>query len=287
MASTSLDFEADAVVAPARRETAAPRPRHSGESLAKKRTALHRKLLKYLNRTLSKACPPYLRNDRDDIAQTVLIRLDGKLEEIVESLESCLESLVRHGRERCREAAEALRACLEEIAKACDRERTSDLKVQLQACLSSLESDPAEAACRNAIRTLEEGLSWLRERGGKEVFAESYVNRGIHWAIMDARKKLVRLAEVAPEEREDGTSEWDMRSGSLPTQRSLEIREEVSDCLSRLDESKRRPTYLALLGYGQNEIAGILDLSLPQAESRIRRGKAFLRDCLNSKGVSQ
>lgn len=286
MAPTSLDLEAAAVVASARRGTAPLRSRRSGESVANIRTARHRKLLKYLNRLVSRICPSYLRNDRDDIVQTVLIRLDGKLEEILLSLESCRETLFRHGAEVGREVARALRTCLEEVAKACDRERTRHLKVRLEACVSFLERHPTGAACQDALRSLEAGLAWLRERGGKEIFAEIYVNRNLHWAILDARKKFVRLAEVSPEEGEDGSSRWDLQPGSGSWQRSLFIREEISDCLSRLDESKRRPTYLALLGYGCNEIAGFLDLSLAQAESRIRRGKAFLRNCLNSKGVS-
>ena len=200
MATTSLDVDTSQLVASNRKE--ATDTRSSGETVTKTDPARYRKLLAYLNRLAAKTCPWYLRNEQDDIVQTVLIRLEQKL-----------------------------------------------------------------------------------EKEGKEVLTKSYIKRGLHWAILDARKRFMGLGEVLSGEDEDGSQLCDRLPDETSWQRALVIREEISDCLSHLDEGKRRATMLALQGYQCSEIAIFLDLSIRQAESRIRRGKAFLKRCLKLKGV--
>lgn len=279
MAPTTIEFEAAATLVES--DTG-----QVGEDVTTKNTERrHRKLLQYLTGIVTKICPSYLVKDRDDIVQTVLIRLNGKLDAVTRQIARCCRLIENDGESSSREVADLLKSALAQIEKAWDRKRAKRFKARL---LRSMEwARGCDVAEGDALRGLEYCLAHLQAIGGKEVYSEVYIKKGVHWAIMDAKKKSVRLAEVSPEEREDGSSEWDLvLSKSVPGARNMVIREEISDCLRRLRTCKRRPTLLALLGYEYSEIAKFLDLSLPQADSRIRRGKAFLRKCLKSKGVS-
>ena len=279
MAPTSIEFEATRLV------TAEP-VRRSARSAARKPTRRHQNLLKHVTRLVAGACPPYLRNDQDDIVQTVLIRLNRKLDDVTQDLESCRGQIRRHGQRSSAEIAATLRRCLAEIEKAWDRSRSRKVRKHVKKCLAWAAQESATTSPQDALRSLDACLGRLRKVGGKEVFSEAYIYQGVHWAILDAKKKLARRAEVSPEEREDGSSEWDLvLDTTVSGPRSMVLREKILDCIARLDSPKRRPTVLALLGYEYSEIAEFLALSLPQADSRIRRGKAFLRRCLNLKGV--
>jgi len=244
----------------------------------------HRKLLEYLNRLVATRCPGYLRNDHDDIVQTVLIRLNDKLSEIEGILATCCK-LAQDGAEgRHEELVSLLRRCLEEVEKSCDRKRTKGFKRTLRDCLGRA-GNHGRRQRRDLCAALRRRLAWLEARGGKEVFAKSYVRKGIHWAILDARKKFIRKAEVSPAEWPEKFLVREVSWRGVAHRRDLIIREEIADCLGQLDDAKRPATYLAILGYECSEIAEYLDLSIPQAESRIRRGKAQLRKCLTLKGV--
>ena len=286
MAPTSLELEAAPLVGPAQDESAEKSVRFVDRFAAKKHMKRYEELLEYLKRVVAKACPRYLASDQDDIVQTVLIRLDRKLDETVELIDCCRHRLQEEGHDSGPWVVEAIGKCLAQTEKAWDRDQTKKVKMPLRTVLAWARGEK-RLSIADVLRKLDECLDRLRGMGGKEVYSKAYVYQGVHWAILDAKKRFVRLAEVSPEEREDGSWEWDKvpdRKVSGP--HTIMIQEEISDCLRRLDEAKRRPTFLALLGYEYNEIAVFFDLSLPQADSRIRRGKAFLRRCLNLKGVS-
>lgn len=276
MAPTSIEFGATPLVV-----------RRSEAVVAEKHMDRHHKLLKYVTGLVAKTCPKYLVNHEDDVVQTVLIRLAGKIDETVEKIERCRRLIREGGRESAPEIAVTLRLCLAEVEKAWDRAGSKMVKDRLQSCLAWVREEDRRLSLDGVLRKLEDCVGWLHDADGKEVFSKVYIYKGVHWAILDARKKLMRLAEVSPEEREDGSSDWDrLLHGVVPGPRSMVLREAITDCLRGLDEPKRQPTFLALLGYEYGEIAKFFDLSLPQADSRIRRGKAFLRRCLILKGVS-
>lgn len=285
MATTSLEAELTRLVASVPEEAAQPQVRVGG-NVENQYSHRHRNLLAYLNRVVASCCPSYLRNDHDDIAQTVLIRLNDKLSEIEGILAACCRLLEDGAQARHGEVVSLLRRGLEEVEKSCDRKRMKKLKNTLRDCLTWAEQSDRRRhrAVRDALRRR---LAWLESRGGKEVFAKSYVRKGIHWAILDARKSFIRKAEVSREAREKDSFNWEDAGHGASSRRDLMIRAEISDCLGRLDDAKRSATYLAILGYECSEIASHLELSIRQAESRIRRGKAQLRKCLTLKGVSR
>lgn len=283
MATTSLEAELTRLVASVPEEAAQPQVRVGG-IVAKHYSHRHRKLLEYLNRVVAACCPRYLRNDHDDIVQTVLIRLNDKLSEIEGILAACCKLLEPGAEARHEEIASPLRRCLEEVEKSCDRRRMRGFKSTLRDCLTWVGQEDCRKR-RDVRDALRRSLVWLESRGGKEVFAKSYVRKGIHWAILDARKSFIRKAEVSREGHEEDSFNWEVSGQGASSRRDLVVREEIADCLGRLDGGKGPATYLAILGYECSEIASYLDLSIRQAESRIRRGKAQLRKCLTLKGV--
>lgn len=283
--TTSLEAGATRLVASIPGEAAQPQVRVGG-NVAQHYSHRHRQLLEYLNRLVASRCPRYLRNDHDDIVQTVLIRLNDKLSEVEGMLAACCKLLEDGAETRQAELVSLLRHCLEEVEKSCDRKRLKDFKNTLRDCLTRAGQDDRRQR-RDVGGALRQSLAWLESRGGKEVFANSYVSKGIHWAILDARKRFIRIAEVSPSERGDGFFDGEVAVRGAAGRRDLVIREEIADCLGGLDDAKRPATFLALLGYECSEIAEYLHLSIPQAESRIRRGKAQLRKCLTRKGVSR
>ncbi|MGE0212252.1 MAG: sigma-70 family RNA polymerase sigma factor [Parvibaculaceae bacterium] len=61
----------------------------------------------------------------------------------------------------------------------------------------------------------------------------------------------------------------------------LDTRSRLLECLSRLDEPKRRSILMAyVLGQTHGEIAGRLRVPLGTAKAWVRRGLASLRDCM-------
>lgn len=282
MATTLLKAETAQLVAPVREEPAPSRVEMGGTAANYSR---HRQLLEYLNDLVATQCPSYLRNDLDDIVQTVLLRLSCKLSEIERRLAISRKHLLDSSDERGVWVASLLGKCLEDIDMACDRRRSRRVKSELKRCIAWIAPGTRRRRPGSALKAVRKCLAWFEAADGREVFAKSYIWKGVQWAILDARKKFIRKAEVSPQDRGDDFLDQAMpRSESC--HRSLEIRQEISDCLGRLDEDKRFATFLALLGYRCSEIAEILDLSIPQTESRIRRGKARLRECLNLKGVT-
>ena len=62
----------------------------------------------------------------------------------------------------------------------------------------------------------------------------------------------------------------------------LDTRSRLRECLSRLDEPKRRSILMAyVLGHTHGEIAGRLRVPLGTAKAWVRRGLASLRECLS------
>ncbi len=61
----------------------------------------------------------------------------------------------------------------------------------------------------------------------------------------------------------------------------LDHHDRLRECLSRLDETKRRSVLMAYMsGYTHGEIAGRLQVPLGTAKAWVRRGLASLRECL-------
>lgn len=61
----------------------------------------------------------------------------------------------------------------------------------------------------------------------------------------------------------------------------LDQQNRLRDCLSRLDEAKRRSILMAYMsGYTHGEIAGRLKVPLGTAKAWVRRGLASLRECM-------
>lgn len=262
------------------------RAQRHGEFVKKIFPGPHRKLLLYLNQLAQSSCPQYLHNERDDIAQIALIRLISKIDSMEEDLRSCRAlTLQAISENRTEPLMDLLGRCLEEIEKSCDRMKSKQIRAGLRKCISWTQQGQATAHAGEILNFIDKCLHWLCDKDGKDIFADYYIQRGTHWAIIDVKKRYIRLAEVSTEETDEAHLESPESTHAPSWQRVLEIREEVSECLNHLDEAKRRPTLLALLGYQYSEIAEFLDLSIPQTDSRVRRGKAFLRNCLNLKGV--
>jgi RNA polymerase sigma-70 factor (ECF subfamily) len=61
----------------------------------------------------------------------------------------------------------------------------------------------------------------------------------------------------------------------------LDEHDRLRECLSRLDETKRRSVLMAYMsGYTHGEIAGRLQVPLGTAKAWVRRGLASLRECM-------
>jgi DNA-directed RNA polymerase specialized sigma24 family protein len=242
----------------------------------------HQQLLKLLRSVVSRTCPSYLRNDEDDIVQTVLIRLVDNLDAVEAQLEGCLVGLQDDGEGRDLVAiAKTLENCRRELETFGSRGKIGNIQRWIAKCSSTIDSDDGRKQT-DVVELLEKCLVQLKSSDGKVIFANYYVRQNVLWAIMDARKKYLRQPGVPVEDAGGG----ELILPETPSdERPLLIRTAIEDCLAQLDESKAEPTHLALLGHTVPEIAEALDLSIRQAESRVRRGKEFLRNCLIDKGM--
>ncbi len=229
----------------------------------------HGQLRKLLQRLVSLSCPMDLRNHTDDIVQTVLIRLVEKLREVEARLWLWLEN-AEHDDTRL------LEDCLKEIETFGNREAVKELVSTIKRCLS---------VAQPPVKRLRKSLIRLQETDGETIFAGYYVRRSVHWSIGDEIKKLNKRPDAQPYGDGGPSTLPQPRTASLAER--LAIRQAVQDCLVQMSEHMRLPTVLALQGHKIPEIAELLGLKVRQTESRVRRGRDFLRECLNRKGVGR
>lgn len=67
---------------------------------------------------------------------------------------------------------------------------------------------------------------------------------------------------------------------------SREVSAHVRDCLRGLEKSRRRAVILRLAGYGHDDAAARLGMTMKQIANYVHRGMSELRQCLRSKGLS-
>jgi len=242
----------------------------------------HQQLLDLLQSLVSQGCPSYLRHEQDDIVQDVAIDLHRKLGEMEQQLTQCLAQLKAGEEPNLRTVTELLRTCLNELETFGDRNALGHIKRRIKRCYLSIGRGAGQRRRNIAGERLGKCLAQLKESDGKDIFAGYYVRQRVHWAIMDAIKKCRRRPEVSLEGGEEGEL---VLPANPSGERAFIIRMAIDDCLAQLDESKALPTHLALQGHAVPEIARLLDLGISQTESRVRRGREFLHECLIAKGL--
>ncbi len=113
--------------------------------------------------------------------------------------------------------------------------------------------------------------------------SSSIIRKTAHWVTVDriraANRKRMEYLEECVVEPPDRTPDPERGSAAREASRA------ILDCLAVLMEARRRAVVLHLQGHAVGETAGLLGWEPKQAENRIYRGLANLRDCLQSKGV--
>ena len=278
--STPIDSEV-ALLVPFPGEVAASQPIifSPGAPMEKTRSYRHTQLHELLQRLAAMGCPADLRNDQDDIAQKVLIRLVEKLEAFEARLRRWLETPQED------RGAERLQQCLTDITTFGDQTTCRELCSSLKRCLAIVEHKNLKRPLGRAVKRLRRHFAKFQTLDGQRLIASYYVRKSMHWAIQDERKRRRRLAEDQIEDDQVGLSKpHQVHHQSLPHQ--IAIRHAIRDGLANMPDHYRETTILDLQGYQVPEVAQLLDLNIRQAESRVRRGREKLRECLSRKGVT-
>ena len=278
--STPIDSEMALLVRLSGKATA-PQTKtlRSGTSMTKASPCRHTKLSNLLKREVSMACPRDLYNDQDDIVQTVLIRLLGKLDKFEHQIGQWLEL---HQPDRSSKFPEE---CLREIEIFGDRKACKQLHRSMEECLSIVEQIEQRERLDRSTRGLRKCFTKFQKLGGDRIFAKYYRRKNIHWAILDALKRNRIRPEDQIEDGQDGSQKLpDVQPPCVEHQ--VVIKQAINDCLAQMPEHYREATILTLQGNTVPQIAELLALNIRQAESRVQRGKKRLRECLTRQGVT-
>ncbi len=141
--------------------------------------------------------------------------------------------------------------------------------------LASQTDDLVQAGLLRLSRTLERG----------QPVNKAYVKR-VAWSVtVDGIRRARRTADQPTPE---GTEALDrMPGGRSPEDQAVlgQIRIALRDCLAALAVARQDAITLYLLGHTIRESSERLGITNKQADNKIYRGLASLRDCLRRKGV--
>jgi len=141
-------------------------------------------------------------------------------------------------------------------------------------------ADQADDLTQIAISRI---LDRVRSTNGEMELSPGYLYRTAYSVVIDEIRRRRRRPEIPLESDELAVSE----KGDPERQTfSREVRDAISECLSRLAPSRRRAVTLHLIGHSLEEISALLECRYKDATNLVYRGRSDLRACLRKKGVN-
>ncbi len=138
--------------------------------------------------------------------------------------------------------------------------------------------DLAEEVVQDAfVQIWTKATQFSQERGSPRGWIYAIArNRALN-LIRDSKRET--FSEDDPQAEQEAAAQADDADAVLA---ALDARSQLRNCLSELDERRRRSIVMAYVyGFTHGEIAGKLAIPLGTAKAWIRRGLAALRDCLS------
>ena len=137
--------------------------------------------------------------------------------------------------------------------------------------------DIVQDAMIKVVRLLDEGKGSLQP---------SYLWRVATTVTIDEIRRHRRRREDPMEDLPSDPTDPQPTSQADSLAQRGEIARAVEDCMSRLQDNRRRALTLYLVGHKVPEAAQMLGWTSKKTENNVYRGLANLRDCLAKKGIT-
>lgn len=123
------------------------------------------------------------------------------------------------------------------------------------------------------------------QREGAEPLGASYLRKVAYATTVDQIRRMNSQAQLRENFAQASAKQHELSPEDAAVGREIGV--SIRECLANLLEARRRAVVLHLQGHSVPETGELLGWTRKQAENRVYRGLADLRECLRRKGVER